>query len=234
MVDDWPAVDTESGVRGGWTLHFYLGAGGYLILGRSDRPCNPYKHLVKYRRQSGRSRAANPSLVACLRDLANRRHPAQDIFGNGHRTAAISSPGDDHLRSGQAPVLSARSLPSRSGVRGPAIAVIVVGGSVRIAVIVASCPLSQPPATLGYLYKSSLRGHDRLRLTVVVGVVIGVTVGLTTSSRWSVVSAAVVIALANMVGQSLMAGRMGNIPGCWFRNCSRCTPFRWTRMIEAS
>lgn len=94
-------------------------------------------------------RAANPSLVACLRDLANSRRLAQHIFGNGHHTATISSPGDDHLRSGQAPVLSARSLPSRSGVRGLAIAVIVIGGSVRIAVIVASCPLSQPPATFG-------------------------------------------------------------------------------------
>lgn len=88
-------------------------------------------------------------MVARLRDLANSRHLAQQIFGNGHYTATISGPGDDHLRSGQAPVLSARSLPSRSGVRGLAIAVIVVGGSVRIAVIVASYPLSQPPATLG-------------------------------------------------------------------------------------
>ena len=73
----------------------------------------------------------------------------------------------------------------------------MIGGTVRIAVIVASCTLSRPPATFGYFYKSSLRGHEELRLTVVVGVVIGVTVGLAASGRGSVVSTAVVIALPN-------------------------------------
>ena len=125
--------------------------------------------------------SSNSLLVTYLRDLANSRHLAQHIFGNCHQTATISSPGDDQLRSDQAPILSARSLPSRSGVRGPAIAVVVIGGPVRIAVIVASCPLSQPPATFGYICKSSLRGHEELRLTVVVGVVIGITVGLAAS-----------------------------------------------------
>ena len=44
-------------------------------------------------------------LVTCLRDLANSRQLAQHIFGNCHQTATISSPGDDQLRPGQAPVL---------------------------------------------------------------------------------------------------------------------------------
>lgn len=67
-----------------------------------------------------------------------------------HGTITASNPEDDHLCPGQAHVLSIGSLlPSRSGIFRPAIAVVVVSGSVRVAVIVASCPLSQTLATFG-------------------------------------------------------------------------------------
>ena len=56
-----------------------------------------------------------------------------------------------NLRNGQLrPNRATASLfPSRSGIRGPAIAVVVIGGSVGVAVIIASCPLIQPLAALG-------------------------------------------------------------------------------------
>lgn len=77
---------------------------------------------------------------------------------------------DDQLGPGHYPLLLAGSLlSSRISVFGPATPVVVVSGSVRVAVIVAS---------------------------IVVGVVIGVMVRLTAACGTAVVSAVIAVALA--------------------------------------
>lgn len=91
---------------------------------------------------------------------------------------------------------------SRSGIGGPAVSVVVIGGTVGVAVIIASCPLSQPPVALDII----LPGQERFRLTVIVGVVIGVMVGLAASSGRGIVSATVMVALPNMSANCLTAG----------------------------
>ena len=103
------------------------------------------------------------------------------------------------LQSGQPGLL----LSSRRGVVGSAIPVVVISGSVRVAVIVAPWSLSQP-CTIYRIPDPSSHGCREFRLTVIVRVVIGITVGLTPTGGRSIVSAAVVVALVGNVSQCLI------------------------------
>ena len=73
----------------------------------------------------------------------------EPVFGESHNTATVFNP-DDHLHPGHPPVLPIRSLlPSRSGISGSTISVVVIGRPVGVAVIITACSLSQPAAALG-------------------------------------------------------------------------------------
>ena len=64
--------------------------------------------------------------------------------------ATIFNPEGDPLHPSHPPVLRTRSLlPSRSGISGSPISVVVISGPIGVAVIVTACSLSQPPAALG-------------------------------------------------------------------------------------
>ena len=74
----------------------------------------------------------------------------EPVFGENHDTATVFNPEDDPLDPGHPPVLLARSLlPSRSGISGSTISVVVISGPIGVAVIITACSLSQPPAALG-------------------------------------------------------------------------------------
>ena len=141
-------------------------------------------------------------------------------------------PEDGQFRPSQSPVSTTRLLlPSRSGISGSTVPVVVIGGTVRVAVVVAACSLFQPLAAFGIYDISSRRAMGNSRPTVAVGVMICVAVGLIASGGWGVVSAAIVVALTNVSVNVSGPDGSGSILGCCCQSWSRYILFR---MIEAS
>ena len=76
----------------------------------------------------------------------------------------------------------------------------MVSGPVGVAVIITAYSVSAARC-FGNFGKTILHVSAESRLTVVVGVMIGVVIGLTASSGRGVVSAAIVIALPNVLAR---------------------------------